>query len=223
MGEPGVTDGRYGNEAFSNSKERQATVDAWHAAPIEQDGLRTPNLCDVKYDQGYKCVLVRQCGTKELMNLIKDMLVQTLKDGFDAKKIVVQIIWQFDDFATWTKEESDNLKGAIRYISRELRRQVFAVQLIGPGTAASSLTPDQMKEKGGLWNETAEELNNLWAAEGLCRWNGEQLEELLPCDPSNPRRKTGGSETDNAIQEKITLSGKLVVMGAVIASAIVTT
>ena len=49
------------------------------------------------------------------------------------------------------------------------------------------------------------------------------MAEMLPHVASNPRRKTGGSETDNIIQEQITLAGKCFVMGAVLASAIVTT
>ena len=74
MGELGATDDRYGNDLLSNSKERQKTVDDWLDAPIEKNGLRKSDLSEVRYGEGYKCVLVKNCGSKGLMHLIKLLL-----------------------------------------------------------------------------------------------------------------------------------------------------
>ena len=98
MGETGVTDEEYGEDADINSKVRGSRVKTWVDALVEQPGLRQSQLCEVKYGEGHICVVIRRGGATNLISLIERMLTRAAEDSFDTMKIVVQITWSIDNF-----------------------------------------------------------------------------------------------------------------------------
>ena len=123
----GVTGVDHVGNLNNNSDVRQKRVAHWVTSPEGEPGLKRARLSEVHYGKGHISVMIRFSSAMSIASIIENLLERSLKGEFPTEKLMVQVVWDIDNYDTWEKDDMQNSIEAIDYIANVLRPKVFRI------------------------------------------------------------------------------------------------